>query len=61
MKVGSTTMIPKKTTVQPMAKYELSPPKKAKVTKSIENNRFVLFIDRKGVIHAVPNGLTGNS
>ena len=39
------------------------PPKKAKVTKSLGKNMFILFMDRKGIIltHAVPHGQTVNS
>ena len=39
------------------------PPKKAKVTKSLGKNMFILFMDRKGMIltHAVPRGQTVNA
>ena len=39
------------------------PPKKAKVTKSMGKNMFIVFLDRKGVIlcHSVPHGETVNS
>ena len=39
------------------------PPKKAKVTKSMGKNMFIMFLDRKGVIlcHSVPYGETVNS
>ena len=38
-------------------------PKKTKVTKSLEKNIFILFMDRKGMIltHAVPRGQTVNA
>jgi hypothetical protein len=37
--------------------------KKAKVTKSLGKNMFILFMDRKGMIltHAVPRGQTVNA
>jgi hypothetical protein len=39
------------------------PPKKAKITKSLGKNMFILFMDRKGMLltHAVPRGQTVNS
>lgn len=39
------------------------PPKKARVTKSLGKNMFILFMDRKGVIitQAVPSGQIVNS
>ena len=39
------------------------PPKKAKVTKSMGKNMFIVFLDRKGVIlcHSLPHGETVNS
>ena len=39
------------------------PPKKAKVTKSMGKNMFIVFLDRKGLIlcHSVPHGETVNS
>jgi hypothetical protein len=39
------------------------PPKKAKITKSLGKNMFVLFMDRKGMLltHAVPRGQTVKS
>jgi hypothetical protein len=38
-------------------------PKKAKITKSLGKNMFILFMDRKGMIltHTVPRGQTVNS
>lgn len=52
-KAGSTTMIPKQITVQPMGKYELSSTikrERERVIKSLGKNMLILFNGRKGVI-----------
>lgn len=52
-KAGSTTMIPKQITVQPMGKCELSSTikrERERVIKSLGKNMLILFNGRKGVI-----------
>jgi hypothetical protein len=56
-------MIRKLNNSQVSVKTNSPPPKKAKITKSLGKNMFILFMNRKGMLltHAVPRGQTVNS